>query len=110
MNEEDILNAEPQGLTPFAELVGIGDNPVLGFFLLYAIVTVLSVIVFNLGFARKLPVLKAVIVYLLLVIGCFVLTFFAIGLPIAEGLLIAALILGIYKFRLYQSKKGKKNN
>lgn len=105
-----MMNAEPEGLSFFATLVGIDGQPVFGFFLLYAIVTVLSIIVFNLGFARKLPLLKAAIVYICLFLGCFILTFFAIGLPIAEGLLVAAVVLGIYKIRLHQSKKETDQN
>lgn len=110
MNEENIMNAEAEGLTSMAMLVGIDKNAVLGFFLLYLIVTVLTIIVFNLGFARKLPMLKTVIVYIVLVLGSFILTFFAIGLPIAEGLIVAAIVLGIYKIRLRQSKKETAQN
>jgi hypothetical protein len=41
----------------------------------------------------------------LLALGCTILTFFAVFLPIAEGLVVAAIILIIYKVRLHQSKK-----
>ncbi|MFB9762139.1 MULTISPECIES: YlaH-like family protein [Bacillaceae] len=92
-------------MTFFARLYDVGDNPETGMWLLYATVIVLSIIVFNLGFARKLPLLKNVVVYISLVLGCSVLTFFAVFLPIAEGLVIAAIILGIYKIRLHQAKK-----
>lgn len=100
------LHSEQEGLTFFAMLVGIDENPTVGFLLLYAIVAILNIIVFNLGFARKLPLLKNMIVYIALLIGSFVLTFLAIGLPIAEGLMIASIVLIIYKIRLHQTKKA----
>ncbi|WP_090397482.1 YlaH-like family protein [Natribacillus halophilus] len=77
----------------------------LGFWLLYIAVVVLSVIVFNLGFARKLPLLKNVVVYTGLVIGCFVLTFFAIFMPVVEALIAIAAVLGIYRIRLRIHKR-----
>ncbi|MGB7998677.1 MAG: YlaH-like family protein, partial [Anaerobacillus sp.] len=48
---------------------------------------------------------KNAVVYAVLVIGCFPLTFFGIGLPVAEGLVASAVVLIIYKVRLHQSKK-----
>ncbi len=110
MDENAVLNAEAEDLTFFAQLVGIEENPVAGFMLLYVIVTVLNIIVFNLGFARKLPLLKNLIVYLVLILGSFILAFLAIGLPVAEGLAIAAIVLIIYKIRLHQSKKKESSS
>ncbi len=72
--------------------------------LLYITIFVLAAVVYRLGFAKKLPLLKNVIIYVLLALGCTILTFFAVFLPIAEGLVVAALVLIIYKVRLYQSK------
>ncbi|WP_181833123.1 YlaH-like family protein [Bacillus taeanensis] len=86
-------------------LVGIDQDPVTGFFLLYLMVTLFCIIVYKLGFARKLPLLKSVVVYVVMIIGCLILTFFAIGLPIAEGLVCAAVFLGIYRFRLHRARK-----
>ncbi len=103
MNTESAVASED--LSFFAKLVGIEDNMVLGFYLLYAIIVVLCIIVYRLGFAKKLPVLKNAVVYAVLVIGCFPLTFFGIGLPVAEGLVASAVVLIIYKVRLHQSKK-----
>jgi hypothetical protein len=73
--------------------------------LLYLTIVALSIIVYKLGFARKLPLAKSLVIYSFLILGCTVLTFFGVFLPIAEGLLVAALILIIYKIRLHQSKK-----
>jgi hypothetical protein len=38
-------------------------------------------------------------------LGCFILLIFSYGLPIVEGLAVAAIILIIYKIRLHQEKK-----
>ncbi|WP_347550534.1 YlaH-like family protein [Pseudalkalibacillus hwajinpoensis] len=105
MNSE--ANIASSDLSFFAKLVGIEDNMTLGFYLLYAIIVILCIVVFRLGFAKKLPVLKNVVVYVVLIIGCFPLTFFGIGLPVAEGLVASAVVLIIYKARLHQSKKNE---
>jgi hypothetical protein len=99
------VNINPEELSSFAELVGIHENIVQGFWVLYIIILILSIVVFKLGFARKLPPLKSAVIYIFLALGCIPLTFFGIGYPVAEGLLIAAIILIIYKIRLHQSKK-----
>lgn len=107
METEDILNAEPVGLTRFAEWVGIADNPQTGFWILYIIVVILTIIVFQLGFAHKLPILKMIVVYIALLLGCIILTFLAMFIPITEGLIVAAIVLIIYRIRLHQSKKER---
>lgn len=87
------------------------DNEVMllikGFFLLYLLIVILAIITFKLGFAKKLPVLKAVVVYMFLIVGSLLLAFFGISYPIAESLLVAILVLGIYRFRLHQERKNK---
>ncbi|WP_091270182.1 YlaH-like family protein [Alteribacillus persepolensis] len=88
-----------------AGLLNVHEYPVAGFWLLYAAVVVMSIIVFNLGFARKLPLLKNVIVYAALFIGALPLTIFAIGMAVVESLVAAAIVLGIYRLRLRNHKK-----
>ena len=63
--------------------------------------------VYKLGFAQKqkLPLIKSILIYIFLAAGCTILTALGIFLPITEGLVVAALILIIYKIRLHQSKK-----
>ncbi len=100
---EDIV-VNPDDLSSVAVMTGIIENPVAGFWLLYLVISVLSIIVYKLGFAKKLPVLKSAIVYFVLFLGCLPLAFFGIAYPVAEGLFVAALVLGIYKFRLHRSK------
>lgn len=91
----------------FAKLFKVDENPEAGMWLLYFTILLLAVVVYNLGFARKLPIIKNVIIYALLAFGCTILTFFGAFLPVAEGLLITAIVLGVYKVRLHQAKKNE---
>ncbi|KEK20949.1 membrane protein [Bacillus manliponensis] len=94
----------------FAKLYKVDTNPDTGMWLLYGTIVILSVIVYNLGFARKLSLLKNVIIYVLLAFGCTFLTFFSIFLPVGEGLVVAIIVLGIYKLRLRQAKQEESTN
>lgn len=93
-------------LSNFAHLYGIEHHPRQAFWLLYATVVVLSAIVYQLGFAKKLPILKTAIVYALLILGCFILTIFALRFPVVECLMVIAIIFGGYKLRLRRAKKN----
>lgn len=68
-------------------------------YVLFALVFLLAALVYKLGFARKIKPLQNLVIYTFLFIGCLVLTFLAFFLPIAEGLIVAALILIIYRVR-----------
>ncbi|RIW29473.1 hypothetical protein D3H55_18715 [Bacillus salacetis] len=92
-------------LSFFASLYRVDENPTLGMWLLYFTIIALSILVYKLGFAKKLPPLKSAVIYFFLAAGSTVLTFLGIFLPVAEGLVVAALILIIYKVRLRNHKK-----
>ncbi|TFE03631.1 YlaH-like family protein [Jeotgalibacillus sp. R-1-5s-1] len=94
-----MVNVEDR-LSFFPALYRVDTNPDAGMWYLYITIVLLSILVYKLGFAKKLPLLKNVLIYLFLITGCTVLTFLAIFLPVTEGLIIAALILIIYKIRL----------
>ena len=96
-------------LSFFAALFRVDENPTVGMWLLYLTIIALSIVVFKLGFAQKLPLGKTILIYLFLILGCTILTFLGVFLPIAEGLVAAALILIIYKLRLRQHKKEEMN-
>lgn len=96
-------------LTLFSSLYRIDQNPKVGMWFLYITILLLAIIVYRMGFAKKLSLGKSMIVYLLLGLGCTILTFFGVFLPIAEGLVVAALILVIYKLRLRQEKQSEQN-
>lgn len=97
-------------LSFFAGLYRVDEYPKLGMWLLYLTIVALCILVFKLGFAQKLPILKTLLIYLFLVLGCTLLTFLAIFLPITEGLVVASLILIIYKIRRYNYKKDEAQN
>ncbi|ADU30907.1 YlaH-like family protein [Evansella cellulosilytica] len=96
-------------LTPIAEWLGAGDpeNFFFAFTVIYLITTALTVLVFNLGFAKKLPILKMAIVYIVMLIGNILITFLAFALPIVESLFVAALVLSVYKVQLKRHKKAE---
>lgn len=91
----------------FAKLYNVDTNPEIGMWLLYGTMILLSALVYNLGFARKLSLLKNIVVYVALALGCTVLTFLGVLLPVGEGLLVAAIVLGIYRLRLRQAKQQR---
>ena len=91
------------------ESTGEVDYDVAGFVLLLVIYA-LSAIVFKLGFAKALPLWQNIIIYIMLFLGCIILTFFAFFLPIVEGLLVAALILIVYKSRMWREKRENREN
>ncbi|PLR84065.1 hypothetical protein CVD25_12905 [Bacillus canaveralius] len=92
-------------LSFFAALYKVGENPEVGMWMLYITIIALAIIVYKLGFAKKLPLTKSIVIYIFLVLGCTILTFLGVFLPVAEGLVVAAIILIIYKIRLHQQKK-----
>ena len=94
-----------QRLSFFAALFRVDENPDAGMWMLYLTITLFSIIVYKLGFAKKLPIGKSLLIYAFLALGCTMLTALGVFLPIAEGLVIAALILIIYKLRLRLHKK-----
>ncbi|MBD8007379.1 YlaH-like family protein [Bacillus sp. Sa1BUA2] len=82
------------------------QSPKVASWLLFLTIVALCILVYKLGFAKKLPLLKSAIIYIFLFMGCTLLTFLGIFLPIVEGLVVAALILIIYKIRLNKEKKA----
>lgn len=74
----------------------------------FILVFALSALVFKLGFAKELPLGKNIIIYTFLFIGCIMLTFLALFLPMIEGLIVAALILITYKSRMWREKREEK--
>ncbi|WP_404828818.1 YlaH-like family protein [Solibacillus faecavium] len=71
----------------------------------FILVFLMSAIVYKLGFAKKLTLGRNIVIYTFLFFGCIVLTFLALFLPMIEGLIVAALILIVYKSRLWREKR-----
>lgn len=80
-------------------------NYTLAGYALFAVIFLLSAFVYKLGFAKKLSIGKNAVITLFLLAGGLGLTFLAFFLPVVEGLVIAALILILYKVRLWREKR-----
>lgn len=82
------------------------------FWIFYVMNFILCGIAYELGFARKLPPIKKVFVYVLLLIGTFILTIFTtvMRMPTVESLLVIILVLGIYRIRLHNQRKTENSN
>jgi hypothetical protein len=87
------------------------------FNILYIVNLVLASIAYKLGFAKRLPILKSVIVYALLAVGIFILnilfiilpaTLAAQPLPMTESLVVICVVLAIYRVRLFIQRQAKK--
>ncbi|CDQ40249.1 MULTISPECIES: YlaH-like family protein [Virgibacillus] len=78
------------------------------FWVFYILNLIFSIIAYKLGFARKLPMLKSIVVYILLAIGVYILTIFSIfQMPITESLVVISIVLGIYRFRLHRERSSQ---
>ena len=99
----------------FGNEVNMNDESEVGmlfrsFLLLYLTTVILAIITFKLGFARKLPLMKTVVVYAVLIIGTFLLTLIlGLNLPLPESLMVAAVIMGVYRLRLHRERKEKQS-
>lgn len=81
------------------------------FWIFYLLNLIFGAIAFKLGFARKLPVLKTIFVYVMLAVGTYIITIFSIfQMPITESLIIISLVLAIYRFRLHRQRKVNKSH
>jgi len=81
------------------------------FWVFYIINLLFAVIAYELGFAKKLSPIKTVIVYLLLLVGNYVITIFSLlKMPMTESLIIITIVLAIYRTRLHFQRKANNNN
>jgi len=87
-------------------LKNFGPQNIFWFF--YIVNFIFSVIAYKLGFARQLPLLKSIIVYILLAIGVVIITLFSlVKYPMTETLIIISTVLGIYRYRLHTERANK---
>ncbi|WP_087973059.1 YlaH-like family protein [Oceanobacillus rekensis] len=80
------------------------------FWVFYVMNFILCAIAYELGFARKLPLGKAIFVYLMLLIATYILTIFTtvMRMPTVESLFVIILILAIYRIRLHKQRQTSK--
>jgi|SRR5699024_2179855 len=78
------------------------------FWTFYILNIVFGITAYKLGFAKELPLLKSIVVYVLLIVGMFVITIFSVArLPMTETLIIISLVLGIYRYRLHKDRQAR---
>lgn len=76
---------------------------------LYLLILVLTAVVYQTTFARALPLVKNIIVYIVLALGCGLFFLFQImGFPIIPALLITVVLIVLTKLRLSLSDRHKK--
>ena len=63
-------------LSFFAALYRVDENPQAGMWYLYLTIFGLCIVVYQLGFAKKLPLLKNIVIYAIMALGCTILCFF----------------------------------
>ncbi|SEN07813.1 YlaH-like family protein [Lihuaxuella thermophila] len=72
---------------------------------IYLIILVLTGIIYKTAFARKLPPLKSLVVYLVLALGCLLLTLFHyMRFPMIPALFFTVILIVVTRVRLYLSK------
>lgn len=75
------------------------------YLIFFALNFIFAAISYKLGFARKISPLKSIFVYVMLAIGVYIISIFSIlQYPITESLIVVALVMGIYRFRLYRER------
>jgi hypothetical protein len=77
------------------------------FFLYYVVLFVLGVVVYKLGFAKKLPILKSALIYVLLAFGCIVMAILGTQMPIAEILFFGVFFLAAVRWRMSRSNTAQ---
>lgn len=66
----------------------------------FYIIVILAAVIYELGFARKLPPLKKIVIYIFLFIGCIPLTVLKVlGLPMIQAMIVTAVLLFIARIR-----------
>lgn len=93
-------------LTFFGNLYNLDTNPEAGMWYLFITIFVLCIIVYNLGFARKIKWWQNIVIYIVMFLGAIFLTFFGAFLPITESLIVAAIVLALYRYRLHKERKA----
>lgn len=88
-------------------LTPIFTSPTFTFVIIYG----LTAFIYRKVFAKtkRLPILKSVIIYFVLALGCILLNFFQlqVGLPIIPSLLVAVGLMAIVRIRMAFSKRSR---
>ncbi|SMO48891.1 YlaH-like family protein [Melghirimyces algeriensis] len=70
-------------------------------FVSYLVIVALTAVVYKVAFARRLPILKSLVVYLVLALGCVLLwVMFYLQFPIVEILVITLIMIALARIRM----------
>ncbi|WP_240544496.1 YlaH-like family protein [Exiguobacterium algae] len=108
MNASQTINITQIDVPWIASMLGVGsdaNNVAAGFNALVIVVILLTILVFKLGFAKQLTWWKSLIVYFLLSLGAGTMALVFFTWPIPEVLSIMAVVLAIYRGRLWWNRR-----
>ncbi|GGA32296.1 hypothetical protein GCM10007416_01080 [Kroppenstedtia guangzhouensis] len=74
----------------------------------YLLILIMTAIVYKVAFARKLPILKTLLVYLVLALGCVMLwIMFILRFPIVQILGITLVMIALARIRVWMGNRKK---
>ena len=83
------------------------ERPVVAYF----VILILMGIVYKVAFARPLPPLKALVVYVFLALGCFLLLLFhMLQFPIVPILVISVVLIGVARIRMAMTERKSRSD
>ncbi|MFD1426749.1 Ca2+/Na+ antiporter [Kroppenstedtia sanguinis] len=75
----------------------------------YLIILIMTAIVYKVAFARELPILKSVLVYLVLAVGCVMFwVMFILRFPIIQILGVTLIMILLARIRMWMGNREKK--
>lgn len=75
----------------------------------YLIILIMTAIVYKVAFARELPILKSVLVYLVLAVGCVMFwVMFILRFPIVQILGVTLIMILLARIRMWMGNREKK--
>lgn len=77
------------------------------FWITYFVILMMTAIIFKVAFARRLPILKTIVVYAVLAIGCYFFTIMHIlRFPVMPALAITLVIIAVARLRMVVSDRN----
>ncbi len=75
----------------------------------YLIILIMTAIVYKVAFARELPILKSLLVYLVLAVGCVMFwVMFILRFPIVQILGVTLIMILLARIRMWMGNREKK--
>lgn len=78
------------------------------FWLTYALVLIMTAIIYKVAFARRLPILKTALIYIFLAAGCYFMTVMHIlRFPVIPALAITLIVIVVARVRMIISDRNR---